>query len=90
VSKESEKFRTTKGSPSQSLTKPVTSEKASTSSCPAPLEGRESGHAPPSSSCTVPPAQSGGQSTGNGAVQLPQQQQHSHPNMATVAPFIYR
>ncbi|CAL1569558.1 unnamed protein product [Knipowitschia caucasica] len=27
---------------------------------------------------------------GSGAVQLPQQQQHSHPNTATVAPFMYR
>uniref|UniRef100_A0A673HA22 Neuron navigator 3 n=1 Tax=Sinocyclocheilus rhinocerous TaxID=307959 RepID=A0A673HA22_9TELE len=26
----------------------------------------------------------------NGAVQLPQQQQHNHPNTATVAPFMYR
>lgn len=90
ASKESEKFRTTKGSPSQSLPKPVTTEKASTSNCPAPLEGREAGHASPSNSCTVPVVQSSGQSTGNGAVHLPQQQQHSHPNTATVAPFIYR
>ncbi|XP_058281686.1 neuron navigator 3 isoform X3 [Hylobates moloch] len=90
ASKESEKFRTTKGSPSQSLSKPITMEKASASSCPAPLEGREAGQAPPSGSCTMTVAQSSGQSTGNGAVQLPQQQQHSHPNTATVAPFIYR
>lgn len=27
---------------------------------------------------------------GNGVVQLPQQQQHNHPNTATVAPFMYR
>ncbi|CAN9508105.1 unnamed protein product [Ophioblennius macclurei] len=27
---------------------------------------------------------------GNGIVQLPQQQQHNHPNTATVAPFMYR
>ncbi|XP_076967618.1 neuron navigator 3 isoform X3 [Tamandua tetradactyla] len=90
TSKESEKFRTTKGSPSQSLPKPITSEKASTSNCPAPLEGKETGQGSPSGSCTLPVAQSSGQSTGNGAVQLPQQQQHSHPNTATVAPFIYR
>nr|XP_040136216.1 neuron navigator 3 isoform X5 [Ictidomys tridecemlineatus] len=90
ASKESEKFRTTKGSPSQSLPKPITTEKASASNCPAPLEGREAGHASPSNSCTVPVVQSSGQSTGNGAVHLPQQQQHSHPNTATVAPFIYR
>ncbi|XP_076409996.1 neuron navigator 3 isoform X3 [Peromyscus maniculatus bairdii] len=82
ASKESEKFRTTKGSPSQAFPKPITTEKASTHGLSAPQEGREAGHASPSSSC--------GQSTGNGAVQLPQQQQHSHPNTATVAPFIYR
>nr|XP_035962748.1 neuron navigator 3 isoform X4 [Halichoerus grypus] len=90
VSKESEKFRTTKGSPSQSLPKPMTTEKASTSNCPAPLEGREASQAPPAGSCAVLAAPGGGQATGNGAVQLPQQQQHSHPNTATVAPFIYR
>lgn len=32
----------------------------------------------------------GGVMGGNGAVQLPQQQQHNHPNTATVAPFMYR
>ncbi|KAF3825983.1 hypothetical protein GH733_006097 [Mirounga leonina] len=90
VSKESEKFRTTKGSPSQSLPKPMATEKASTSNCPAPLEGREASQAPPAGSCAGLGAPGGGQATGNGAVQLPQQQQHSHPNTATVAPFIYR
>uniref|UniRef100_H0X325 Neuron navigator 3 n=1 Tax=Otolemur garnettii TaxID=30611 RepID=H0X325_OTOGA len=88
ASKESEKFRTTKGSPSQSFPKPVATEKANLSTCPAPAEGREAGQA--SGSCTATVAQSGGQCTGNGAVQLPQQQQHTHPNTATVAPFIYR
>ncbi|XP_059042385.1 neuron navigator 3 isoform X4 [Mustela lutreola] len=90
VSKESEKFRTTKGSPSQSLPKTMTTEKASTSNCPAPLEGREVSQAPPTGFCAALVAQGGGQTTGNGAVQLPQQQQHNHPNTATVAPFIYR
>ncbi|XP_005884206.1 PREDICTED: neuron navigator 3 isoform X1 [Myotis brandtii] len=90
ANKESEKFRTTKGSPSQSLPKPVITEKVSTSNCPAPLEGREAGQASPSGSCVGSVAQGSGQTTGNGAVQLPQQQQHSHPNTATVAPFIYR
>ncbi|XP_045728875.1 neuron navigator 3 isoform X6 [Mirounga angustirostris] len=90
VSKESEKFRTTKGSPSQSLPKPMATEKASTSNCPALLEGREASQAPPAGSCAGLGAPGGGQATGNGAVQLPQQQQHSHPNTATVAPFIYR
>ncbi|XP_047246325.1 neuron navigator 3 isoform X3 [Girardinichthys multiradiatus] len=32
----------------------------------------------------------GGGLGGNGVVQLPQQQQHNHPNTATVAPFMYR
>nr|XP_058936118.1 neuron navigator 3 isoform X4 [Kogia breviceps] len=90
TSKESEKFRTTKGSPSQSFPKPVTTEKASTSSCPAPLEGREASHASLAGFSAGSAAQGSGQSVGNGAVQLPQQQQHSHPNTATVAPFIYR
>uniref|UniRef100_A0A8C4MWK4 Neuron navigator 3 n=1 Tax=Equus asinus asinus TaxID=83772 RepID=A0A8C4MWK4_EQUAS len=90
ASKESEKFRTTKGSTSQSLPKPMTAEKASTSHCPAPLEGRDASQASPAGSCAVLVAQGLGQGAGNGAVQLPQQQQHSHPNTATVAPFIYR
>ncbi|XP_006876580.1 PREDICTED: neuron navigator 3-like [Chrysochloris asiatica] len=89
ASKEPEKFRTTKGSPSQSIPKPMTTEKANTSTYPVSLEGRETSQAS-SGSCTMPVTQSGGQSMGNGAVQLPQQQQHSHPNTATVAPFIYR
>ncbi|KAM5288753.1 neuron navigator 3 isoform 2-T2 [Ctenodactylus gundi] len=90
ANKESEKFRTTKGSPSPSLPKPAASEKASTSIGPSPLEGREAALAPPASFSTAPGVQSSGQSTGNGTVHLPQQQQHSHPNTATVAPFIYR
>ncbi|XP_029411435.1 neuron navigator 3 isoform X6 [Nannospalax galili] len=90
ANKESEKFRTTKGSPSQAFPKPTPTDKASTPSCSAPPEGRETGHASPSISCAGQVAHSSGQSTGNGAVQLPQQQQHSHPNTATVAPFIYR
>ncbi|XP_066580836.1 neuron navigator 3 isoform X2 [Amia ocellicauda] len=35
-------------------------------------------------------ATAGGHLAGNGIVQLPQQQQHNHPNTATVAPFMYR
>ncbi|KAF6120555.1 neuron navigator 3 [Phyllostomus discolor] len=90
ASKESEKFRTAKGSPSQSLPKPITTEKASTSNCPVPAEGREGSQASPPGPCAGSVAQGSGQTTGNGAVHLPQQQQHSHPNTATVAPFIYR
>ncbi|XP_031205665.1 neuron navigator 3 isoform X5 [Mastomys coucha] len=90
ASKESEKFRTSKGSSSQAFPKAITTEKANMPSLSAPLEGREVGQASPSSSCVVQVAHSSGQSPANGAVQLPQQQQHSHPNTATVAPFIYR
>ncbi|XP_072580541.1 neuron navigator 3 isoform X5 [Vulpes vulpes] len=82
VSKESEKFRTTKGGPPQGSPKPSAAEKAEKAGapgCPAPPEGRDCSAGPPA---------------GGGTVQLPQQQQqqqqHSHPNTATVAPFIYR
>ncbi|KAM8934914.1 neuron navigator 3 isoform 3-T3 [Lycaon pictus] len=81
VSKESEKFRTTKGGPPQGSSKPSAAEKAEKAGAPgclAPPEGRDGSAGPPA---------------GGGAVQLPQQQQqqqHSHPNTATVAPFIYR
>ncbi|XP_060234016.1 neuron navigator 3 isoform X8 [Meriones unguiculatus] len=87
ASKESEKFRTTKGSPSQAL--PKASEKTSAPSLSATQEGRDAGHTSSSSSCAMQLAHSSGQSPSNGAVQLPQQQ-HIHPNTATVAPFIYR
>ncbi|XP_077701714.1 neuron navigator 3 isoform X2 [Canis aureus] len=81
VSKESEKFRTTKGGPPQGSPKPSAAEKAEKAGAPgclAPPEGRDGSAGPPA---------------GGGTVQLPQQQQqqqHSHPNTATVAPFIYR
>ncbi|XP_075788349.1 neuron navigator 3 isoform X2 [Pelodiscus sinensis] len=92
-SKESEKFRTTKGNQSQSTTKSQANEKVSTSCSLASSEGKESSPAltPGSSAAlSVSMAASSGQVTGNGVVQLPQQQQYSHPNTATVAPFIYR
>ncbi|XP_074868597.1 neuron navigator 3 isoform X5 [Carettochelys insculpta] len=92
-SKESEKFRTTKGNQSQSTTKSQANERASTSCSLASSEGKESNPAltPGSSAAlSVSIAASSGQATGNGVVQLPQQQQYSHPNTATVAPFIYR
>uniref|UniRef100_A0A673CPE0 Calponin-homology (CH) domain-containing protein n=1 Tax=Sphaeramia orbicularis TaxID=375764 RepID=A0A673CPE0_9TELE len=41
-------------------------------------------------SSTSTSALSGTTLGGNGVVQLPQQQQHNHPNTATVAPFMYR
>ncbi|XP_074429934.1 neuron navigator 3 isoform X8 [Larus michahellis] len=92
-SKEVEKLRTTKGNQSQSTPKSQLSEKASPSSGLASSEGKEPGAAlTPGSSTALSAsmATSSGQGTGNGVVQLPQQQQYSHPNTATVAPFIYR
>ncbi|XP_062440739.1 neuron navigator 3 isoform X1 [Rhea pennata] len=92
-SKDVEKLRTTKGNQSQPATKSQLSEKASPSCGLASSEGKESSLTlPPGSSAalSVSVAASSGQVTGNGVVQLPQQQQYSHPNTATVAPFIYR
>ncbi|XP_074683274.1 neuron navigator 3 isoform X6 [Strix aluco] len=92
-SKEVEKLRTTKGNQSQSTTKSQLSEKASPSSGLASSEGKEpSASLIPGSltSLSASMSASSGQGTGNGVVQLPQQQQYSHPNTATVAPFIYR
>ncbi|KAM4749505.1 neuron navigator 3 isoform 2-T2 [Rhinophrynus dorsalis] len=83
IAKESEKSRTTKGSQTQLTQKPATNEKATT-----PSEGK----APTSSTIHAAPSGTTGacvQFPGNGAVQLPQQQ-YTHPNTATVAPFIYR
>ncbi|XP_064558055.1 neuron navigator 3 isoform X6 [Zonotrichia leucophrys gambelii] len=90
-SKEVEKLRTTKGNQSQSTPKSQLSEKASPSSGLASSEGKEPSAAlTPGSSVGATMAAGSGQGTGNGVVQLPQQQQYSHPNTATVAPFIYR
>ncbi|XP_032855670.1 neuron navigator 3 isoform X4 [Tyto alba] len=92
-SKEVEKLRTTKANQSQSTPKSQLNEKASPSSGLASSEGKEPSAAltPGSSAALLASmAASGGQGTGNGVVQLPQQQQYSHPNTATVAPFIYR
>ncbi|XP_009461449.1 PREDICTED: neuron navigator 3 isoform X3 [Nipponia nippon] len=92
-SKEAEKLRTTKGNQSQSTPKSQLSEKASPSSGLASSEGKEPSAAlTPGSSAALSAsmAASSSQGTGNGVVQLPQQQQYSHPNTATVAPFIYR
>ncbi|XP_072720208.1 neuron navigator 3 isoform X9 [Ciconia boyciana] len=92
-SKEVEKLRTTKGNQSQSTPKSQLSEKASPSSGLASSEGKEPSAALTSGSSaalSASMAASSGQGTGNGVVQLPQQQQYSHPNTATVAPFIYR
>ncbi|XP_065486402.1 neuron navigator 3 isoform X4 [Caloenas nicobarica] len=91
--KEVEKLRTTKGNQSQATPKSQLSEKVSPSSGLASSEGKEPSAAliPASSTAlSASVASSSGQGTGNGVVQLPQQQQYSHPNTATVAPFIYR
>ncbi|XP_027742571.1 neuron navigator 3 isoform X3 [Empidonax traillii] len=88
-SKEVEKLRTTKGNQSQSTAKSQLSEKVSPSSSLASSEGKETS-AGSSAALSTSMAASSGQGTGNGVVQLPQQQQYSHPNTATVAPFIYR
>lgn len=81
--KEPEKSRTTKGSQTMSLQKSSTSDKVAT-----PTEGKVSGSSNTHLAMTGSSG-AGVQFTGNGAVQLPQQQ-YSHPNTATVAPFIYR
>ncbi|XP_051651650.1 neuron navigator 3 isoform X2 [Manacus candei] len=88
-SKEVEKLRTTKGNQSQSTAKSQLNEKASPSSGLASSEEKEPS-AGSSAALSASTAASSGQGTGNGVVQLPQQQQYSHPNTATVAPFIYR
>ncbi|XP_068525227.1 neuron navigator 3 isoform X9 [Anas acuta] len=92
-SKEVEKLRTTKGNQSQTTPKSQLNEKASPSCGLASSEGKEPSSAlAPGSSAALSGsvAASSSQGTGNGIVQLPQQQQYSHPNTATVAPFIYR
>ncbi|XP_042671918.1 neuron navigator 3 isoform X4 [Centrocercus urophasianus] len=92
ASKEAEKLRTTKGNQSQPTPKSQLNEKASPSCGLAFSEGKEPSTAltPGPSTALSGTATSSGQSSGNGVVQLPQQQQYSHPNTATVAPFIYR
>ncbi|KAM8820859.1 neuron navigator 3 [Eudromia elegans] len=83
-SKEVEKLRTTKGNQSQPAAKSQLAEKASPPCGLASSEGKDPGLALPAGSTA---ASSG---HGTGVVQLPQQQQYSHPNTATVAPFSYR
>lgn len=83
TAKESEKIRTTKGSQTVCTQKPSTNEKVST-----PTEGKVSSASTIQTSTTYPHG-AGVQFTGNGIVQLPQHQ-YTHPNTATVAPFIYR
>uniref|UniRef100_UPI00398F3504 neuron navigator 3 n=1 Tax=Pristiophorus japonicus TaxID=55135 RepID=UPI00398F3504 len=95
ATKEPEKARPAKGS--HPLQKSQADGKASSSGSIASLEGRGASlpSSPPSSSGTAVPSApaAGGQTPGNAnvIVQLPQpQQQYSHPNTATVAPFMYK
>uniref|UniRef100_A0A803SUG2 Neuron navigator 3 n=1 Tax=Anolis carolinensis TaxID=28377 RepID=A0A803SUG2_ANOCA len=89
-SKETEKLRSAKGNQPPSTAKCQVNEKVGIPSC-LTSEGKESNITlTPCSSNALSMASSSGQATGNSTVQLPQQQQYSHPNTATVAPFIYR
>ncbi|XP_041071952.1 neuron navigator 3 [Carcharodon carcharias] len=103
VGKESEKTRTAKASQGHTLQKSQADGKASSSSSIASLEGRGASlpSSPPSSSSpatlsasvvtTCGQAPGNSSSNGNMVVQLPQSQQpYSHPNTATVAPFMYK
>ncbi|XP_059508586.1 neuron navigator 3 isoform X2 [Stegostoma tigrinum] len=97
LTKEAEKPRSAKGSSSQALQKSQANGKASSSSSITSLEGKGGTLAsspPPSLSTAATPAPgvaNSEQVPGNVIVQLPQpQQQHSHPNTATVAPFMYK
>ncbi|XP_077194999.1 neuron navigator 3 isoform X8 [Paroedura picta] len=90
-SKETEKPRGAKVNQPQSTAKCQGNDKASTPCSLPSSEGKESSTAlTPSSSTAISLAATSGQATGSSIVQLPQQQQYSHPNTATVAPFIYR
>lgn len=85
-SKEAEKLRNTKGNHPPSTAKSQGNEKSYVPSSLSASEGKEA--STPFSSPSM--ASASGQIPGSGVVQLPQQQQYSHPNTATVAPFIYR
>ncbi|XP_069084886.1 neuron navigator 3 isoform X1 [Pleurodeles waltl] len=91
--KEAEKCRTAKGSQSTSTPKSSSSEKVSAPCSLSSSEGKAASLISTPTSCASLPASmaaGSGQVTGNGVVHLPQHQQYSHPNTATVAPFIYR
>ncbi|KAM6435815.1 neuron navigator 3 isoform 3-T5 [Liasis olivaceus] len=90
-SKETEKLRNAKGNQPPSTAKSQGSEKTHVPSNLPASEGKESSAALTSTSFASPSmAAASGQVPGSSMVQLPQQQQYSHPNTATVAPFIYR
>ncbi|XP_029452992.1 neuron navigator 3 isoform X2 [Rhinatrema bivittatum] len=91
--KEPDRCRTTKGNQTQPMPKSQANEKPTTPCSLAPSEGKASNLAATPTSCaalSVSLTGNVGQTTGSCIVQLPQQQQYSHPNTATVAPFIYR
>ncbi|XP_039199215.1 neuron navigator 3 isoform X4 [Crotalus tigris] len=86
-SKETEKLRNAKGNQPLTTAKSQGNEKTNLSAS----EGNEGSAGLNSTSFSSPSmAAATGQVPGSGVVQLPQQQQYSHPNTATVAPFIYR
>ncbi|XP_025025161.1 neuron navigator 3 [Python bivittatus] len=90
-SKETEKLRNAKGNQPPSTAKSQGNEKTHVPSNLPASEGKESSAALTSTSFASPSmAAASGQVPGSSVVQLPQQQQYSHPNTATVAPFIYR
>ncbi|XP_078077213.1 neuron navigator 3 [Mustelus asterias] len=101
--KEAEKGRTAKAGPGHASQKSQVDGKASSSSSITSSEGRAASvpSSPPPSSNTAtlsaPMVIAGGLAPGNSStngnvmVHLPQpQQQYSHPNTATVAPFMYK
>ncbi|XP_026523415.1 neuron navigator 3 [Notechis scutatus] len=86
-SKETEKLRNAKGNHSSSMAKSQGNEKIYVPSSLSSSEGKEAS----STSFSSPSmAAASGHVPGSSIVHLPQQQQYSHPNTATVAPFIYR
>ncbi|XP_026555047.1 neuron navigator 3 isoform X2 [Pseudonaja textilis] len=86
-SKETEKLRNAKGNHSSTMAKSQGNEKIYVPSSLSSSEGKEAS----STSFSSPSmAAASGHVPGSSIVHLPQQQQYSHPNTATVAPFIYR
>ncbi|XP_077640500.1 neuron navigator 2 isoform X2 [Lonchura striata] len=94
AAKEGERSRGGKGSSGLSHQKSQLDSRNSSSSSSLASEGKGAGGLPGSgSSQAVSGPAAAAHSTGSGtaSVQLPHpQQQHSHPNTATVAPFMYR
>nr|XP_015208331.1 PREDICTED: neuron navigator 3 isoform X2 [Lepisosteus oculatus] len=89
--KDTEKSKIAKGSQTFYIQKSPADGRA-LGSLSSPAEGRRTSMVSSTSTSALSAAMAtaGGQLSGNGIVQLPQQQQHNHPNTATVAPFMYR